>query len=408
MARHARRGPSPRAALRGGVGLGVLLGGGLVAAAAVPLASSPPSLVVSLPAAREVRTLVPPWPATGQAAIGVPLFSVTYASPQQAPVPIASLTKLMLVYVTLRLLPLHPGFDGPSWVVSTADAKEYRSEVATDQSSVKVLAGEVLTERQLLEGALIHSASDYAAMLGELVAGDDAAMVEDMNAAAHRLGLLHTTYADVSGFGAGSVSTASDQLRLATLLMHDPTFRDIVAQGSVVLPVAGLVGTYTPELGRGGVVGVKSGYTSKAGGCDMMAREFAVAGTHVLVLAVVLGQASATVPALEAAGQVDLALTAAIAAHLYADVVTVARQRSGSFGWPGRRVALVAASTIRVPSFDLVPARVVVTRLGTDRNGAPQRAAIARVVVTSGGLRATTELVTASELTRASLWQRLR
>lgn len=408
MARHARRHPTPRALLRGGVALGAALGCGLVALAAVPLPTAPPALAVRLPEVREVRTLVLPFPSAGEAAVGIPLFSMTAASPDERVVPIASLTKLMLAYVTLARLPLHGDETGPSWVVSDADAAVYRDDVRTDQSSVRVVPGEVLDERQLLEGALIHSASNYADMLGELVAGTDDAMVAQMNAMAGTLGMRHTSYADVSGFDPKSVSTASDQLRLATLLMRNATFAGIVAQGSVELPVAGLVGSYTPELGRGGVVGVKSGFTSQAGGCDVMAREFGVGGVHVLVLAVVLGQTSSRVDALAAAGTVNLMLTAALASHLYGDLVTLAHHPVGTLGWPGHGVALVATSTIRVPSFDLSPPRVVVTRLARDRNGVRGGSAVARVEVTSGGLRASTLLVAASALTRSSLWQRLR
>ena len=40
-------------------------------------------------------------------------------------------------------------------------------------------------------------------------------------------------------------------------------------QSSVTLPVAGTISTYTPFLGLDGVIGVKSGFTTQAGGCDV-------------------------------------------------------------------------------------------------------------------------------------------
>ena len=40
---------------------------------------------------------------------------------------------------------------------------------------------------------------------------------------------------------------------------------------SITLPVAGTVSTYTPLLGIQGVIGVKSGFTTQAGGCDVLA-----------------------------------------------------------------------------------------------------------------------------------------
>ena len=53
---------------------------------------------------------------------------------------------------------------------------------------------------------------------------------------------------------------------------------------------AGTVSTYTPLLGFFGVVGVKSGFTSAAGGCDVLALSRVVHGHRVTVLAAVTGQ----------------------------------------------------------------------------------------------------------------------
>ena len=44
----------------------------------------------------------------------------------------------------------------------------------------------------------------------------------------------------------------------------------MVQQSSVTLPVAGTISTYTPLLGLDGVIGVKSGFTTAAGGCDVL------------------------------------------------------------------------------------------------------------------------------------------
>ncbi|HEV2426654.1 MAG TPA: hypothetical protein VGS61_00365, partial [Acidimicrobiales bacterium] len=47
--------------------------------------------------------------------------------------------------------------------------------------------------------------------------------------------------------------------------------------------------SYTPFVGQGGVIGVKSGYTIPAGGCDALAMAFSVGGRPLVVYAVVLG-----------------------------------------------------------------------------------------------------------------------
>src|ERR1019366_650644 len=119
-----------------------------------------------------------PFPSQGESAVAIPTFGFEASTPDQHPQPIASLTKLM-----------------------TAD-------VHTGQSNVKVAYGEVMTERQLLEGLLVHSANNFAVLLAELVAGSESAMVSDMNATAVTLGLRSTTYADVSGFDPATTSDA--------------------------------------------------------------------------------------------------------------------------------------------------------------------------------------------------------
>jgi D-alanyl-D-alanine carboxypeptidase len=380
-----------------------------VAAAAVPLAAAAPTLALALP--RPPVAAVPlrlPYPKQGQAAVGIPSFKAYFSTAHETPIPIASLTKLMTAYVTLRDLPLTPSRSGPDYYVTSSDVATYNLDQSTDQSSVKVVPGEVLTEQQLLEGLLVHSANNFASMLGEMVAGSDDQMVLDMNSAAASLHLRSTTYVDVSGFDPASVSTAADQLRLATILMANPTFAQIVRMRSVWLPVAGVVTTYTPYLGQGGVIGVKTGYTSQAGGCDVMAYRDAVGRHDVLVVAVVLGQTSKVRPDLVAAGRAALVLAAGTARHLKGFVVTLAHHDYGTLGWPDRKVHLTALSTVDLPTFTASPTSIVIEEGRWSKSGAPRGDVVALVMVTSGAVTEDVELVTSSTLRRPSLWERLR
>lgn len=319
-------------------------------------------------------------------------------------VPIASLTKMMTAYVTLQHLPLALGATGPCYVVTSADVATYDVMVHEDQSSVAVVAGESLCESQLLEGLLIHSAGNYAEMLAELVAVTPAKFVVLMNDEAAQLGLRATHYDDVSGFSSLSVSSASDQVRLAVLLMRSSVIRSIVIQSSVDLPVAGVVSTFTPYVGVNHVIGVKSGRTSEAGGCDVLAMTFRD-GQHVRVLyAVVLGQRGGDL--LGPAGEAALALAQSGVAnriqHVIARGTVVA-----DIGWSGHETTAVAAR------------RVVVTWWAA--NGQPRLVATWRHfthVIHRGELVGTLRvegmttvdvpLVATKRVTPASLWQRLR
>ena len=150
-------------------------------------------------------------------------------------------------------------------------------------------AGEKLTERQALEAMLIPSGNNIASLLARWDAGSEGAFVAKMNAQARSLGLRQTRYADASGADPATVSTAADQFRLTLLALQIPAFRQIVAMPQVTLPVAGLAYNINAALGHDGIVGVKTGSSSHAGGCLAFAAIRTVAGSQVTIVGVVLG-----------------------------------------------------------------------------------------------------------------------
>jgi D-alanyl-D-alanine carboxypeptidase (penicillin-binding protein 5/6) len=230
------------------------------------------------------------WPAERQSAVAVLGYGVMARSPRTNVVPIASLTKMMTAYVVLRDHPLAAGAEGPTFVMTKADVAAYVHANQTDQSNVPVAVGERLTEHQLLEALLLPSANNIADYLATWDAGSIAAFVVKMNAAARALGMTHTHYADASGWNPSSRSDATDQAVLAATLMENPVVRGIVSKRSLPFPVAGTIWNYNPGLGVGGIIGVKSGFTSQAQSCLATAAYRTVAGRRVLVVAVTLGQ----------------------------------------------------------------------------------------------------------------------
>jgi D-alanyl-D-alanine carboxypeptidase (penicillin-binding protein 5/6) len=245
------------------------------------------------------------WPSQGSAAIDVPALGIIVARHNRV-VPIASLTKMMTVYVALKHLPLSIGEPGPCIKVSDADVLNFDAYKSAHVSAVIVQAGEQLCERALLNGILVHSAANYADILAAMVSPTPLAFVARMNATARSLGLRNTRYADDTGVSDLSVSTALDQAKLAAMLMRSPLVRSIVDQTMVDLPVAGFVNSFTPLVGTNDVVGVKSGRTAAAGGCDVMAVAYRLNGRRHLLYAVVLGQRTGNV--LAEAGVAALAL----------------------------------------------------------------------------------------------------
>ena len=250
---------------------------------------------VQLPATFAVPGAAPqiPWPTAGQSAVAIMGVGMIGTSGGSAPQPIASLTKMMVGYLALKDHPLGPGEDGPKVTVTAADAALYRSDLASGQSVLPVAAGEVLTERQMLQGLLLPSGNNIANLIASWDAGSEQAFVTKMNAAAAGLGMSNTHYADASGFDPATVSTAVDQIKLAEAAMANPTFAEIVKLPQVTLPVAGVVYNVNAKLGQSGIVGVKTGSTTAAGGCYVVASQASVGGRPVMVLAAVLGQGGA-------------------------------------------------------------------------------------------------------------------
>ena len=191
-------------------------------------------------------------------------------------VPIASITKLMTVLLTLDHT--RPN----DTVVVSPEAAE------VGESSAGLRAGDRLTVRELLEAALIQSANDAADALAIYVGhGSESRFVAMMNARARKLGLRDTHFVRPDGLDApGHVSSARDVTELARILMQKPVVRRIVAMRGATISGGRRLHTWNDLLGvYPGVVGVKTGHTSAAGWSEVAA----VRGPGVTVYATILG-----------------------------------------------------------------------------------------------------------------------
>jgi serine-type D-Ala-D-Ala carboxypeptidase (penicillin-binding protein 5/6) len=227
------------------------------------------------------------WPQQGQAALALGNGRPT-ASPDEQPVPIASVAKVMTAYLVLERYPLSGTEAGFTMTVTASQAQAEAEDASEEQSVAAVQAGEQLTERQLLEALLIPSANNIARMLAARVAGSERSFVIEMNAEARALGMDHTTYTDPSGWDAGTVSTAADQLRVFRQAMRLEVFRQIVSMASVTLPVAGTLANTDPLIAEG--YAGKTGSDSAAGACLAFFTHVTVGGRRQTAVGVVLGQ----------------------------------------------------------------------------------------------------------------------
>jgi D-alanyl-D-alanine carboxypeptidase (penicillin-binding protein 5/6) len=338
-------------------------------------ASAPGSLALDVPAAAALPGTPPqlPWPTTGQATVAVDGVGSLGATPDQHPVPIASLTKVMTAYLVLRDHPMNAGDNGASLTVTAAEADAYPTQVADNESLVKVTAGEVLTERQALEALLLPSADNMARILARWDAGTIPAFITKMNDTAAALGMANTHYTDPSGYDPTTRSTADDQVLLATHAVRLTAFAQIVAMPTATIPIEGTVRNYNTLLGSDGVTGIKTGSTSSAGGCLLFAAHHQIGGRTVTIIGAVLGQQGTTMHGLPQALSASARLieSAAGAVNIYTPIKAgqtiatiagshlVAATNLTILGWPGLPYHLTLTTKTATPSATPQPGTAV-------------------------------------------------
>jgi D-alanyl-D-alanine carboxypeptidase (penicillin-binding protein 5/6) len=364
-----------------------------------------PTVVTQAPATMTVPGTPPAlaWPAVGQAAVSVPDAGLFLQSGSEAPVAVASLTKIMTAYLVLRDHPIAPDAPGPRIVMSAVDEADSAANAKANATSIPVVAGQGWSERQLLDGLIVHSANDFADTLARWDAGSVQAFVDKMNRQAAALGMHGTHYADPSGIDQTGTSTAADQLRLTAAAMAIPAFAAVADQPAIAVPGVGFLANYVPVVGTDGVVGVKSGFTQAAMGCVVLAAQRQVAGRQVLVLAALTGQQGGSDP-IRGADRTGIALIDTVAGALQQQSLLAAGRRVGSVSapWSSTPVPLSTASgvTALVWPGDVVRYRLQVTHLGTRLRTAEQ---VGTLSVSDGTRRYEIPVLTGGGLAAPSL-----
>ncbi len=289
----------------------------------------------------------------------------------------------MTAYVVLRDHPLTSNGAGPAIPVSAPAIAAAQAEAIAQDSVVPVSAGESLSELQSLEGLLVAQGNDMATLLADWDAGSETAFVAKMNASARTLGLDSTTFTDPSGLDPGTVSTPSNMISLGEAAISIPAFAQIVAMPQITLPLAGLVYNLDADLGQDGIVGIKTGSDSAAGGCFLFESHETVGGKSVTLVGAVLGQGGVS-PNTTALDGADALVHAAFAAvgtfpgllpqvHSVGRIVApwgpsvpVTAELTSIVGWPGLTVP-VHIQVGALPS--AIPAGAQIGVLRTDLGG---------------------------------------
>ncbi|CAN5447931.1 hypothetical protein BH09ACT4_BH09ACT4_24920 [soil metagenome] len=232
------------------------------------------------------------FPGYGATAIGALDFSgVLATSGSDKALPMASITKIVTALVTLQKHPLGLDDKGPRVTMTAVDVGYFTTALKVNGKVAPVHAGEVYTQRELLDIALIDSANNYATSLAVWAFGSESAFLKAARAwvAAHNLPSL--TIVDPTGLDAGNRATATDLVELGRIALADPVVSRIVNTKSVTIHNVGLVENSNELLGTHGVTGIKTGTLDTFGANLLFAADYAIGSSTVTVIGVVLGGA---------------------------------------------------------------------------------------------------------------------
>lgn len=179
---------------------------------------------------------------------------VLYCKNEDQMLPIASTTKIMTALVVLESCKL------------TEKVKIPDQAVGVEGSSLYLQKGEILTVEDLLYGLLLRSGNDAAVALAIHCAGSVEEFAELMNKKADELGLNHCHFVNPNGLDEdGHLCSALDLAKIAAAAMDEPDFARIVASKSYSFGTRTVVNHNKLLWLYDGAVGVKTGFTKKAG-----------------------------------------------------------------------------------------------------------------------------------------------
>jgi len=195
--------------------------------------------------------------------------------------PPASLTKLMTALLVVERDQLQS--------IATVS----RGAALETGTRIGLKTGERLKVEDLLAAALIDSANDACHALADTMAENQARFVQVMNRRASQLGMLNTHFVNACGHDEeGHYSSAHDLALLANEVIKHPQLIELTSKSGARISTVGDTRSYSFSsknalIGRyPGALGLKTGYTPKAGKCLVA---FAKRGSNQIVLVMLHG-----------------------------------------------------------------------------------------------------------------------
>ncbi len=208
--------------------------------------------------------------------------SVLFESKSHERLPIASVTKIMTMLLTLERID-----SGKIKYEDICTVSPYAISIGGSQLYFK--EGEQFSVRDLLKAVAIHSANDAAVVLAEKISGSEEAFVDLMNKKARELGMKDTLFRDCNGLNDEGYSSANDvALMSKDILINHPEITEYATKWSDSLRNGKTALYNRNKMIRyyEGATGLKTGTTGKAGQC----LSFSAKRGDLHLISVVLGE----------------------------------------------------------------------------------------------------------------------
>ncbi|MBQ8647043.1 MAG: D-alanyl-D-alanine carboxypeptidase [Oscillospiraceae bacterium] len=190
--------------------------------------------------------------------------TVLYEKQADAQLPIASITKVMTLLLTMEALEA-----GRVSLNDLVPVSEHAYSMGGSQ--IWLEPGEEMTLEEMLKAICVSSANDAAVAVAEFIGGSETVFVEQMNRRAAELGMTGTTFKNACGLDAsGHLSTARDVAAMSREMLsahpqiteYTTIWMDTLRGGQTqLLNTNKLLKRYS------GINGLKTGTTSGAGVC---------------------------------------------------------------------------------------------------------------------------------------------
>ena len=204
--------------------------------------------------------------------------------------PIASLTKVVTALVVLNEHPIEDGSAGATITLTAQDSQLVSRYAAINGTTAPAPAGRTITQREVIELMMVHSANNYAETLAVWAFGSVDAYLVAARAWLDREGLASIRIADTTGFSPDNVGSPREMLRLARIAATDPVVSAAAVMPRVSVPGIGSYDNRNLIVGVDGVTGLKTG-TLRASGASLLfsAEHAGPTGQHRVVGVVLNG-----------------------------------------------------------------------------------------------------------------------